>query len=39
MMNDETKELWAYEILHFHGIDIYGNETKNNNYDTIRKIL
>ena len=28
MMNDETKELWAYEILHFHGIDIYGNGAK-----------
>ena len=23
-----NKELWAYEILHFHGIDIYGNGAK-----------
>ncbi len=28
MLEDKEKEQWAYEMLHWHGIDIYGSETK-----------
>ena len=31
MLDDKEKEQWAYEMLHWHGIDIYG--INHNNID------
>lgn len=28
MLEEQDKKQWAYEMLHWHGIDVYGNETK-----------